>query len=118
MFSYAAASRLSFHYLRNTGWSISFNKGTTYALKMLIIILFLSLNYSVFYVEAIVLIHVMTMSGLSVSSALIMSFTSDVNFSKFLLLKSKRMNPFEKYYPNILLEHLSMTTQSLFSKKP
>ena len=45
LFSYTSASRLSFRYWINSGWLISFNRGTTYALNMLIIISFLSLNY-------------------------------------------------------------------------
>ena len=83
--SYVAASRLSFHSWRNYGWLVSFNRNKTFALKMLIIIFFLSLNYlwileewkllfatkffSVFVVEVIVLIQVMNLSEFSISSA-------------------------------------------------
>ena len=43
--SYASASRLSLHSWSNAGWLVSFNRGTTYEINMLIVILFLSLNY-------------------------------------------------------------------------
>ena len=42
-FSYAVASRLSFHSWINSGWLIWFNKGSTYVMKMLFIISYLSL---------------------------------------------------------------------------
>ena len=42
--SYSAASRFSFHSWRNAGWFISLIRGSAYALTMLIISYFLSLN--------------------------------------------------------------------------
>ena len=92
IFSYPAASRLSFHYWSNAVWLISFNRITSFALNMLIIVSFLSLNYvliqkefkllfptkflSVFDEEVIVLIHVINLSESSVSSAWNFLFTS------------------------------------------
>ena len=88
---YAASSILSFRYWSNSVWLIYFNRGTTYALKKLIIVFFLSLNsllikeqwkplfttkfFSVFDLEWILLIHAMTLSELSIYSAWIISFT-------------------------------------------
>ena len=42
--AYDAASILSFHSWSNEGWLIYFNRGTTYAPKLLIIVYLLSLN--------------------------------------------------------------------------
>ena len=42
--SYTEASRLSFHSWSNSGWFIFLNRGTTYSLKIFIVIYFLSLN--------------------------------------------------------------------------
>ena len=41
-FSYAAASRLSFHSWINSGWFISFDKGSTYVLKLLFMMSYFS----------------------------------------------------------------------------
>ena len=124
-FSYAAAPRLSFHSWSNAGWLIYFNRVTTYALNMLIIISFLLLNsvwiyekckilfttkfLSVFFVEGIVLIHVTTLSALSVSHAWVLCFILFGSFFKWLVLNFYTVNPFEKQYSNILLGHFNMT---------
>ena len=43
--SYSAASKFIFHFWSNSGWLIYFIRGSTYALKMLIIISFLSVIF-------------------------------------------------------------------------
>ena len=68
--------------------------------------------------EGIVVEHIIILSELSVTYASILSFISDGSFSKLILLQSKLMNPFEKYYSNILLGHFSITTESLPLKNP
>ena len=71
-----------------------------------------------FDVEVIVLIHVMTLSKLSVSYALVLCFTSFEKNSKLLSFHSKIVNPFEKYYSNTLLRNFNMTTVFMFFKNP
>ena len=122
---YTAASILSICSWNNAGYFVSFNSGTAYKLNMSILIPFiikLYLNigiikklfttnlFSVFYVDGIFLMHVMTFSELSASSAWIICFTSFVSFAKLLTLHSKIVNPFDKYYSDILLGNFNMTT--------
>ena len=62
--------------------------------------------------------HIMTLSELTVTSEPTLSFTSDGSLFKLFSSQSKIMNILLKYYSNILLGHLSMTTESLLFKKP
>ena len=74
--------------------------------------------FSIFEVEGMVVEHIMNMYELVVTSALTLSFTSSRSLFKLFSSKLKITNPLLKYYSNILLGHLSMTTDSLLFKIP
>ena len=60
----------------------------------------------------------MNLSGLSVSYAWVICFTSFESFAKLLSWYSKIVNPIEKYYSDILLGNFNMTAEFMFFKNP